>query len=180
MGCWPVVRQGRIICTWILLTVNPFNTERENVTRQTFIAPEPAYTLVQRQDEDAQVYAAVNTPLAKLQKEQRQLFGWQFSLIMNLDTEDDNGMTLETEEKEIEPFCLKLDSDLRADGNALPLARITWKKTRELLFRVYDPVIADNIVKAIIDSEDHPRPFSYSIDPDEKWEMAEDYLNQFV
>ena len=150
------------------------------MSRQTFIAPEPSYTLVQRQDEDAQVYAAVNTPLAKLEQADRQLFGWQFSLIMELQTEDDKGMTLEAEAKEIEPFCLTLDSDLRAKGNALPLARITWKKTRELLFRVYDPVVADDIVKAIIESEEHPRPFSYSIDPDDKWDMAEDYLQQFA
>ena len=149
------------------------------MSKLTFSTPEPSYTLIQRQDEDAQVYAAVNTPLANLADEHKKLYSWQLSFILQLETEDDKGMTLPDEAEAIQPFCEKLDLDLRAKGNALPLARITWKKTRELLFRVYDPVVADEHIKAIIESEDHPRPFSYAIDQDEDWEMAEDYLKQF-
>ena len=140
---------------------------------------EPSFTLIQREDEGAQVYAAVNTSLASLDNEQKSLFGWQLSFILDLETEDENGLTLDHEAKEIEPFCLQLESDLRKEGNAIPLARITWRKTRELLFRVYNPVIADELIKNIIDSETNPRPFSYTIDPDENWKMAEIYLKQF-
>ena len=110
---------------------------------------------------------------------QKELFGWQLSLILDLDTEDEQGLTLEHEAKAIEPFCLQVDSDLRLNGNAVPLARITWKKTRELLFRVYNPAIADEQIKQLIDSESNPRPFSYTIDPDNTWKMADDYLKQF-
>ena len=149
------------------------------MSRNKFIAPAPTYTLIQRQDEDAQVYAAVNTALAALDDSERALFTWQLSLILELETEDDKGLTLDSEAKQIDPFCQQLDSDLRADGNAMPLARITWKKTRELLFRVYDPAAADQLIKQIIESEEHPRPFSYSIDMDNDWTMAEDYLKQF-
>jgi hypothetical protein len=150
------------------------------VTSSKFVVPTPYYTVIQREDEGAQVYAAVNTPLAMLNGDQRKLFGWQLSLILDLETEDEQGLTLDPEVKVIEPFCQQVDSELRLNGNAIPLARITWKKTRELLFRVYNPAIADEQIKKLIDSESNPRPFSYSIDPDEKWKMADDYLSQFV
>lgn len=150
------------------------------MTSSKFVVPTPAYTVIQREDEGAQVYAAVNTPLAGLNGDQRKLFGWQLSLILDLETEDENGLTLDHEVKEIEPFCQQVDSELRLGGNAIPLARITWKKTRELLFRVYNPAIADEQIKTLIGSESNPRPFSYTIDPDETWKMAEDYLKQFV
>ena len=135
--------------------------------------------MIQREDEGATVYAAVNTSLATLPKDQRSLFSWQLALILELNSEDEKGLTLDQESKEIEPFCQQLESDLRTDGNAVPLARITWRKTRELLFRVYNPVQADELIKSLIASESHPRPFSYTIDPDENWEMTADYLSQF-
>ncbi|WP_250656346.1 DUF695 domain-containing protein [Alkalimarinus coralli] len=150
------------------------------MSNKTFVVPEPSYTVIQREDEGAQVYAAVNTTLASLGKEQRQLFSWQLSLILELQTEDDKGLTLPEEAKEIDPFCQQLECDLREGGNAIPLARITWRKTRELLFRVYNPVQADELIKRIIDAENHPRPFSYSIDPDEEWKLTDIYLKQFA
>ncbi len=150
------------------------------MTSSKFLAPEPSYTVVQREDEGAQVYAAVNTSLAALNQAQRQLFSWQLSLILDLETEDENGLTLDNEAKEIEPFCKQVESNLLTNGNTIPLARITWRKTRELLFRVYNPAEADEHIKRIIDSEANPRPFSYTIDPDNDWKMADDYLKQFA
>jgi len=149
------------------------------VTNTKFVAPEPSYTVIQREDEGAQVYAAVNTSLAALNQAQRELFSWQLSLILDLETEDENGLTLDNEAKAIDPFCKQVETDLLTRGNAIPLARITWRKTRELLFRVYNPVEADELIKKIIESESNPRPFSYTIDPDNEWKMADDYLKQF-
>lgn len=149
------------------------------MTHTKFVVPEASYTVIQREDEGAAVYAAVNTTLATLESEQRQLFSWQLSLILELQTEDNKGLTLPEEAKEIEPFCQQLEADLRKDGNAIPLARITWRKTRELLFRVYNPVKADELIKSIIDAESNPRPFSYAIDPDEEWKLTDIYLKQF-
>jgi hypothetical protein len=149
------------------------------VSHTKFVIPAPAYTVIQREDDGAQVYAAVNTTLAALENNQRQLYSWQLSLILELKTEDAEGLTLPEEAKEIEPFCQQLDIDLRASGNAIPLARLTWKKTRELLFRVYNPVQANDIIKKIIEAESNPRPFSYSIEPDETWKLTDIYLKQF-
>ena len=144
-----------------------------------FVIPEPNYEVSHREDMGAKVYAAVNTTLAAFGEEPRKLYGWQLSLILELNTEDDEGLTLPEESKEIEPFCQQLDMDLRAGGNAIPLARITWRKTRELLFRVYNPAQADELVQRIIEADSAPRPFSYAIDPDESWKMSEIYLKGF-
>ncbi|MFD2230921.1 DUF695 domain-containing protein [Alkalimarinus sediminis] len=149
------------------------------MTNTKFVIPEATYTVIQREDEGAPVYAAVNTSLTSLNKEQRELFSWQLSLILELQTEDDKGLTLPEEAKEIDPFCQQLEADLRKGGNAIPLARITWRKTRELLFRVYNPVQADELIKSIIEAETNPRPFSYGIDPDEEWKLTNIYLKQF-
>ena len=150
------------------------------MTSTKFVVPTPTYTVIQREDEGSQVYAAVNTTLATLKEEQKKLFGWQLSLILDLETEDEKGLTLDHEAKAIEPFCQQVESDLRTNGNAIPLARITWHKTRELLFRVYNPAIADEQIKKLIESESNPRPFNYTIDPDDSWKMADDYLKQFT
>lgn len=144
-----------------------------------FLLPEPSFVLIQREDEGATVYAAVNKSLASFDTTARQLYSWQLSFILELQTEDAQGMTLAHEAKAIEPFCLQLESDLLASGNAVPLARITWRKTRELLFRVYNPVIANDLIESIITAESNPRPFSYAIDPDDAWTMAKVYLHQF-
>jgi hypothetical protein len=149
------------------------------VSVSKLVVAEPAFTVVQRQDEDSPVYAAVNTVLADFNSEQQQYFGWQLSLIMDLNTETESGLPEAEEAKEIEPFCLALDGLICANGNAVALARISWKKTYELLFRVYNPVDADQVLQQLIEAEQNPRPFTYTIDPDEKWQMASDYTKSF-
>ncbi|CAH0990970.1 hypothetical protein SIN8267_01071 [Sinobacterium norvegicum] len=144
-----------------------------------FVVAEPIFTVVQREDENSPVYAAINTVLADFNEEQQQYFGWQLSLIMDLNTETETGLPDAAEAKEIEPFCTELDRLISADGNAVPLARISWKKTYELLFRVYNPVEADKVLQTLIEAEENPRPFTYTIDPDEQWEMAADYTKGF-
>jgi hypothetical protein len=47
------------------------------------------------------------------------------------------------------------------------------------LFRVYNPVDADQVLQQLIEAEQNPRPFTYTIDPDEKWQMASDYTKSF-
>ncbi|WP_156494813.1 hypothetical protein, partial [Oleiphilus sp. HI0128] len=70
-----------------------------------FVIPEPSYQVIHREDMGAKVYAAVNTTLATFEDEPRKLYAWQLSLILKLDTEDEQGLTLPEEAKEIEPFC---------------------------------------------------------------------------
>jgi len=149
------------------------------VNKSKLVIPQPSYTVIQREDEGSPVYAAVNSSLTTLTTETKKLFSWQLSLILDLGTEDDKGLPQVEEEKLIEPFCQQLEVDLLAGGNAIPLARITWKKTRELLFRVYNPAAADALIQKKIDAENNPRPFTYTIDPDEEWKMADDYLERF-
>ena len=170
---WWRSEKRRIIFVYIV------EIREEAVSIKKFKVPAPTYTMVHREDEGAPVYAAINTTLAHLTADNKALFTWQLSLILDLETEDEDGLTLDEESKAIEPFCQRVETELRMGGNAIPLARITWRKTRELLFRVYNPAQADESIQRLIEQDENPRPFSYSIDPDDQWTMAEDYLKQF-
>lgn len=55
----------------------------------------------------------------------------------------ENGMPSEYERTIVDPFCKKLDEEVKAGGNALFLVRETWNKTRRLVWMVYDPEIAN-------------------------------------
>lgn len=69
-----------------------------------------------------------------------------------------------------------LDNEIKGPDkekpNALFLARITWNKTRELIWRVYNPEISNSFLQEIITANSSPRQFDYRIDPDDNWELA--------
>jgi hypothetical protein len=74
------------------------------------------------------------------------------------------------EERDIvDPFCDKLDEEIKAGGNALFLVRETWNKTRRLVWRVYDPDIAQEHLQYIVDNHRHPRPFDWHMEQDMEW-----------
>jgi hypothetical protein len=59
------------------------------------------------------------------------------------------------------------------------LARITWNKTRELIWRVYDHEISNNFLREIITAKSSPRQFDCRIDPDNNWELATWHLTDW-
>jgi len=79
----------------------------------------------------------------------------------------------------LDPFEDSLRSLLNSDParpNALFLARITWNGTRELIYRVHDPEVANDALQGIIKSREYPREFDFRMDDDPEWEMAEWHL----
>ena len=60
---------------------------------------------------------------------------------------------------------------------ALFLARITWNKTRELIYRVYEPEPCHQYLTRMINKKTSPRAFDYRIDNDPEWKLAEWHLN---
>ena len=95
----------------------------------------------------------------------------------------EKGMPSIAEVEILDEFGDKLDQIIKGENkekpNALFLARITWNGTREIIWRVYDPEIADSQLKTLIDSDSSPREFDYRIDPDEKWELAKWHLKEY-
>ena len=118
----------------------------------------------------------VNTSLKDF--EPKEVFGWHLSLIIDFEELIENGMPSEDERLIVDPFCDKLDEEIKAGGNALFLLRETWNKTRRLVWRVYDPEIADQHLKYILEYKQYPREFDYYMEQDLNWDNANWYLNE--
>ncbi len=71
----------------------------------------------------------------------------------------------------------KLDLHVKADGNALFLARVTHDARREIIWRIHDPERANAILLGVLSRKDYPRPFEHRIDDDSAWTKAAWYLD---
>lgn len=56
------------------------------------------------------------------------------------------------------------------------LASLTWNGTRELVFRIRDPEPAHAYLTTLTADPTPPRHFSYRIDEDAAWRLAESFL----
>jgi len=77
---------------------------------------------------------------------------------------------LESEEQDFE-------KRLCGDGNARLLARVTWNGTRQLLYRVRDPELANDALKDKIAKRAHARPFDYRMERDDAWVLGGRFLD---
>jgi len=146
---------------------------KENEVR--IILPEESYTLIEYKEDDLPCIATVNSALPEF--EHKEIFRWHLSVIIDFDDIIDNGMPSEEEREIVDPFCDKLDEEIKAGGNALFLARETWNKTRRLVWMVYDSEIAHQHLQYIIDNHKHPRPFDYRMEEDIEWSQPSWYFD---
>lgn len=140
------------------------------------VLPEESYTLIEYKQDDLPCVAAVNSAIVEF--EHRDIFTWHLSVIIDFDESEivENGMPSEYEGSTVDPFCDKLDEEIKAGGNALFLVRETWNKTRRLVWMVYDPEIANEHLQYIIEHQRHPRPFDYRMEQDPEWKQPEWYF----
>lgn len=93
----------------------------------------------------------------------------------------DNGMPSAEEKAIVEEFGDWLDVEIKRENteksNALFLARITWNGTTEIIWRVYNAEITNELLKDLLKKKNYDRPFDYRIDPDKEWKLAEWHLN---
>ncbi len=147
---------------------------KENEIR--IVLPEEEYALMEWKQEGLPCIGMLNSALKDF--EHKEIFGWHLSLIIYFEDLIDNGMPSEEEREIVDPFCDKLDEEIKAGGNALFFVRETWNKTRRLVWRVYDPEIAHQHLQFIVDHHYHPRPFEWHTEQDQQWKQAEWYLDQ--
>lgn len=140
---------------------------KENEVR--IVLPDESWTLVEYKMDDLPCIAMVNSGLIDF--EHPQIFRWHLSLIIDFDEIVDNGMPSQEERDIVDPFCDRLDEEIKAGGNALFLVRETWNKTRRLAWMVYDPEIANQHLQHIIKNHLHPRPFDYRMEEDSEWKQ---------
>ena len=145
------------------------------------IIPDEYYSLLNFRQDDLPGVAVVNTALKEF--EPKIVFSWHLSIMIDLDDLIDNGMPSKSEVEVIDNYGDYLDNEIKGKNkerpNALFLARITWNKTRELIWRVYDPEISNSFLQEIITANSSPRQFDYRIDPDDNWELAKWHLTDW-
>lgn len=144
----------------------------ENEVR--IVLPEESWTLVEYMMDGLPSVTMVNSGLMDF--EYPEIFRWHLSLIIDFDEVVQKGMPSQEERDVVDPFCERLDEEIKAGGNALLLVRETWNKTRRLVWMVYDAEIAHQHLQHIIKNHLHPRPFDYRMEEDREWKEPEVYF----
>ncbi|NJI72300.1 DUF695 domain-containing protein [Sphingobacterium kitahiroshimense] len=151
------------------------------MTDYKVLIPDEFYSLLNFEQEDLPGVAVVNTALREF--EPKIVFACHLSIMIDLEYLIDNGMPSKSEVEVIDNYGDYLDNEIKGPDkekpNALFLARITWNKTRELIWRVYDPEISNSFLQEIITANSSPRQFDYRIDPDNNWELAKWHLTDW-
>ena len=143
--------------------------------------PDEHYDLLNFRQDDLPGVAVINSALKSF--EPKIVFSWHLSIMIDLEDVIENGMPSQQEVEIIDKYGDVLDNDIKGPNkskpNALFLARITWNKTCELIWRVYDPEIVNKFLQQIIADDSSPRQFDYRIDPDDEWKLAEWHLTDW-
>ena len=147
---------------------------KENEVR--VVIPEEKFGILEWKEEDLPCIGVLNSALKDF--EPKKIFSWHLSVIIDYEELIEKGMPSQEERDIVDPFCDKIDEEIKAGGNALFLIRETWNGTRRMVWRVYDPEIADAHLKYILEHHRYPRQFDYHMAQDIEWEQAEWYFNQ--
>lgn len=143
--------------------------------------PDEDYQILNFTQKELPGVAVINSALKTF--EPKEVFSWHLSIMIDLKDLIENGMPSRTEEAIVYEYGMLLDENIKGQDkkkpNALFLARITWNKTRELIWRVFDPEIANTFLQQIISKNSSPRPFDFRIDPDDNWELAKWHLSDW-
>ncbi|WP_308986850.1 DUF695 domain-containing protein [Thalassobacterium sedimentorum] len=143
---------------------------------------EELFTLMEYREADLPAVMMLTTSLIDF--ESKEVFAWHLSIVIGCEDIAENGMPSKKEREEIlEPFCDRFEEaiELKENGkpNALLLARITWNETRELVFRVFDPEVANSFLQKEIENDECERGFEFQMDHDPEWEKASWMFDMF-
>ena len=142
------------------------------------VLPDERYTLIEYELDAKSPVATVNAALIDFSH--REIFRWHLSIIVSLGDVDEGGMPSASEREVVDPFGDELDEKLKAPPelpNALFLARMTWNGSRQLLYRLYDPERANEVLKTMVEAGSHPRSLDYRIEDDPEWRHAKWFLD---
>lgn len=141
--------------------------------------PEENFQVLNFNQEELPGVAVVNSNLTDF--EPKEVFSWHCSVMLNFENLIENGMPERSDILKAEKFENFLDGKIKGEykekPNGLFLARITWNKTRELIWRIYDAEQTNTFLTELIDRKDYPFEFDFKMESDEKWKLAEWHLN---
>jgi hypothetical protein len=141
---------------------------------QPIVIPDDQYIGIQAESEGLPDVWIINQAMDGL--EPKSAFPWHLSIIVAFEDVSVMGLPSKTEDGVLAKVGDIFDLNLMAGGNAVVLARITWNQTRQYIYRVRDPEVANDYLTGVIDSKSELRPFEFQMEEDPEWEFAEDYL----
>ena len=141
------------------------------------VIPDEVFAALEWEDEGLPAICAVNKSLANF--EPKIVFSWHLSIIIDLAELTGNGMPTPEEHDLVSQIAKRADAQLKRDGNALFLARITWNATRQFLYRIHDPEIANAFLREAVDDEQFARPLEFRMERDKDWTLAKWYLQHW-
>jgi hypothetical protein len=107
---------------------------------------------------------------------ERSAFPWHLTIDIAMAGAHAIGLPTDEEQRTLTAVRETLDATLLADRNALWFGSITWNKTRQLVYRVRDPSVANEYLATLVASPAAMRPMQYRMVEDASWEQAEYYL----
>ena len=137
--------------------------------------PKEDYTTIEFSQNNQVGMATINTALKSL--EHKDVFPWHLSIVILCESKNDELMPTKTENDTLLTFESQLREQLQSNGNSIFMASITKNGYRELIWRVHDPLPANDYLHDLIDSEQHPRPFDFTLDADQGWFKTEWHFN---
>jgi len=142
------------------------------------VIPEERLRVVSFRQEGMPGVGVLNSSLVDF--EPRMAFRWHLSVWMVLTDLIENGMPSQAQRDLIDPFGDSLDALFKGPmvdkPNALFLGRLTWNRSRELIYRVYDPEPVNSALQSMISTGQYPCDFDFRMDDDPEWRMAEWHL----
>lgn len=138
------------------------------------IIPEESFEMIDFEQEGLPGIAVVNEALADF--EHKDVFVWNCSIMIDMEEADEDGLPSDDEMDVLRQFEGFLDVNIKGEDrekpNALFVGRILWDSTYELIWKVYEPDVVNDFLKAVIENEDYPREFDFQIEEDEDWEIT--------
>lgn len=137
--------------------------------------PEEQHTLIRFHQRDLPGFATVNSALKQF--EPKTTFPWHLSVLIDCVALIEDRLPSQQEQDLLYEFEDKLDPQIKAEDNALFLARVTHDGRREIIWRVRDPEAANEILLGVLNGRGYSREFAYRIDDDPAWDRAAWYLD---
>jgi hypothetical protein len=134
------------------------------------------HTLIEFRQRDLPGLATVNSALKEF--EPKIAFSWHLSVLISCVQLIENRLPSADEQNLLYEFEDKLDRLIKAEGNALFLARVTHDAQREIIWRVHDPEVANSVLRGFLRTKDYLREFDYRMDEDPRWKKTLWYLDK--
>lgn len=136
--------------------------------------PKPRYSLINTSIGGDAAVVVVNAALRTFTD--RQALPWHLRISIDCKQLSANGMPTIEEDDILQMQEAIITPLLQSNQNAVFLARITSRGERVLLYRVYDPEVADNTLQKIISEPSPLREWDYRMEEDPGWELAQPEL----